>query len=76
MVGLFGHPERAPGHESKVIAQPTGRQDQQCSPRRSEGIHPEAHPFFTTKEVGKGTGLRLSITYGIVEEYGGTSSEN
>jgi signal transduction histidine kinase len=48
-----------------------------CVKDEGRGIPPEARdkvfqPFFTTKSIGKGTGLGLPIAYGIVKMHRGT----
>ena len=45
------------------------------------GIAPEnlgrvLEPFFTTRDVGAGLGLGLSMSYGIIQRHGGTLSVN
>jgi two-component system, NtrC family, sensor kinase len=45
------------------------------------GIAPEHlariyDPFFTTKQIGKGTGLGLAVSYGIVQDHSGQITVN
>lgn len=57
--------ELVPGHYVMISVSDTG-----------EGISKEilprvVEPFFTTKEVGKGSGLGLSMVYGFIKQSGG-----
>ncbi|MCX6993598.1 MAG: ATP-binding protein [Kiritimatiellaeota bacterium] len=59
------HPSMAPGNYVELEVSDTG-----CGmpPNVLEHLF---EPFFTTKAKGKGTGLGLTTTYGIVKQFGG-----
>ncbi len=60
-----GHPDAIPGPHVLLTLSDTGHG---MSPATLENIFT---PFFTTKEVGRGTGLGLAMVFGIVKDHGG-----
>lgn len=60
-----GQPARGTGHYARVKVEDQGNGMEVAVMERV------FEPFFTTKKVGEGTGLGLSVAYGIVQEHGG-----
>jgi hypothetical protein len=59
------HPEDRPGPCVRVQDRDTG------TGMEESVLELISEPFFTTKEVGKGTGLGLAVVYGIVQAHEG-----
>jgi two-component system NtrC family sensor kinase len=62
--------------ETRTVAIDTEDYAEMALSDTGPGILPEhmnkiLEPFFTTKDIGKGTGLGLPVSYGIVKRHGG-----
>jgi PAS domain S-box-containing protein len=62
------HPTLQPGSYLRLSVQDTG------SGMTSDVLERIYEPFFTTKDVGQGTGMGLAIVHGIVTSHGGATT--
>lgn len=63
ITGILGTIE--PGLYSRILVKDNGK-------GMSEEVQSQIFdPFYTTKDVGEGTGMGLSVAYGIIQDHGG-----
>jgi DNA-binding response OmpR family regulator/anti-sigma regulatory factor (Ser/Thr protein kinase) len=65
-----------PSHDAQYKGLPPGNYIKMIVSDTGHGINPQImdqifDPYFTTKDVGKGTGMGLSLVRGIVKSHGG-----
>ncbi len=82
IMNLLINAQQAMGEEGGTVSLATLIEDDSLLITVSDtgpGIEPDVaakvfEPFFTTKPAGQGTGLGLSVTYGIIQDHGGDIS--
>ena len=82
IMNLMINAQQAMGEEGGTVSLATLIEDDSLLITVSDtgpGIEPDVaakifEPFYTTKPAGQGTGLGLSVTYGIIQDHGGEIS--
>jgi signal transduction histidine kinase len=82
IMNLMINAQQAMGEEGGTVSLATLIEDDSLLITVSDtgpGIEPDIaakifEPFYTTKPAGQGTGLGLSVTYGIIQDHGGDIS--